>query len=39
MQNPGMHRDFAFLVAGVGIEPTYRGYEPRDQPLVHPAML
>ena len=24
-------------VAGVGIEPTYRGYEPRDQPLVHPA--
>lgn len=28
----------AFLVAGVGLEPTPSGYEPDELPLLHPAM-
>ena len=27
-----------FLVAGTGIEPVSRGYEPRELPLLYPAM-
>jgi hypothetical protein len=28
-----------YLVAGVGIEPTYVAYETTKQPLLHPAIL
>ena len=27
------------LVAGTGIEPVSRGYEPRELPLLYPAIL
>lgn len=26
-----------FLVAGAGVEPTPRGYEPREVPFLYPA--
>ena len=29
---------FLFLVAGTGIEPVSRGYEPRELPLLYPAI-
>ena len=29
---------FIILVAGTGIEPVSRGYEPRELPLLYPAM-
>ena len=30
---------FCLLVAGTGIEPVSRGYEPRELPLLYPAIL
>ena len=30
---------FSILVAGTGIEPMSRGYEPRELPLLYPAIL
>ncbi len=30
---------FFLLVAGTGIEPMSRGYEPRELPLLYPAIL
>ena len=30
---------FCFLVAGTGIEPVSRGYEPRELPLLYPAIF
>ena len=29
---------FSLLVAGTGIEPMSRGYEPRELPLLYPAI-
>ncbi len=31
--------DFIILVAEAGIEPTFRGYEPRELPLLYSAIL
>ena len=30
---------FLLLVAGTGIEPVSRGYEPRELPLLYPAIF
>ena len=30
---------FYILVAGTGIEPVSRGYEPRELPLLYPAIF
>ncbi len=30
---------FTILVAGTGIEPVSRGYEPRELPLLYPAIF
>ena len=30
---------FTFIVAGTGIEPVSRGYEPRELPLLYPAIF
>ena len=30
---------FSLLVAGTGLEPMPRGYEPLEVPLLHPAMF
>jgi hypothetical protein len=29
----------SLLVAGIGIEPMSRGYEPRELPLLYPAIF
>ena len=33
------HEVFLVLVAGTGIEPVSRGYEPRELPLLYPAIF
>lgn len=40
-KTPLLRRCFCFvhLVAGAGFEPAARGYEPREIPLLHPAIL